>query len=80
MSISKIKKSRHHFSPHLFDPLWPYLLPLSPPHPLTFSSSKADNRNQNDYALSRHSGMPSAGIQSTVFLDSGQNRAGMTVS
>jgi hypothetical protein len=26
----------------------------------------------------RHSGMPLAGIQSGVFLDSGQNRAGMT--
>jgi hypothetical protein len=40
--------------------------------------TNADNRNQGPGALSRHSGMPLAGIQSAVFLDSGQNRAGMT--
>jgi hypothetical protein len=37
-----------------------------------------DNRNQALSALSRHSGMPLAGSESSVFLDSGQNRAGMT--
>jgi hypothetical protein len=41
-------------------------------------SSNADNRNEALSAMSRHSGMPLAGIQSGVFLDSGQNRAGMT--
>jgi len=40
--------------------------------------TNADNRNQNAYVLLRHSGMPLAGIQSGVFLDSGQNRSGMT--
>jgi hypothetical protein len=40
--------------------------------------SDADTRNQTLITLSRHSGMPLAGIQSGVFLDSGQNRAGMT--
>jgi len=40
--------------------------------------SKADSRNHNNCVVSRHSGMPSAGIQSAGFLDSGQNRAGMT--
>jgi len=39
--------------------------------------SNADTRNQALSALSRHSGMSLAGIQSAVFLDSGQNRAGM---
>jgi len=38
----------------------------------------ADARNQNACVLSRHSGMPLAGIHSGAFLDSGQNRAGMT--
>jgi len=38
----------------------------------------ADTRNQDPSVLSRHSGMPLAGIHSGVFLDSGQNRAGMT--
>jgi hypothetical protein len=33
---------------------------------------------QDPSVLSRHSAMPLAGIQSGVFLDSGQNRAGMT--
>jgi len=40
--------------------------------------SKADKRNQNARVLSRHSGMPLAGIHAAVCLDSGQNRAGMT--
>jgi hypothetical protein len=54
--------------------------------------SNAGNRNQNARALSRHSGMPLAGIHSDVrhsgmplagihgsaSLDSGQKRAGMT--
>jgi len=39
---------------------------------------KEDGRNQNGCVLSRHSGMPLAGFQSGVFLDSGQNRSGMT--
>ncbi|RJR26062.1 MAG: hypothetical protein C4582_02580 [Desulfobacteraceae bacterium] len=34
--------------------------------------------NQALNELSRHSGMPLAGIQPGIFLDSGQNRAGMT--
>jgi len=41
-------------------------------------NTKADKRSQNGCVLSRHSGMPVAGNQSGVFLDSGQNRAGMT--
>ena len=40
--------------------------------------SNADSRNQDLSVLSRHSGMPLAGIQSSASLDSGQNRAGMT--
>jgi hypothetical protein len=46
--------------------------------PFFYILFNADNRNQALGALSRHSGMPLAGIQSGVFLDSGQNRAGMT--
>jgi len=38
----------------------------------------ADTRNQGASVEHRHSGMPSAGIYSSAFLDSGQNRAGMT--
>jgi hypothetical protein len=34
--------------------------------------------SKNPCVLSRHSGMPLAGIQSGAFLDSGQNHAGMT--
>ena len=41
-------------------------------------SSNADTRNQGPSVQYRHSGMPSAGIYSAAFLDSGQNRAGMT--
>jgi hypothetical protein len=41
-------------------------------------TAKADNHNRDPSVLSRHSGMPLAGIHSGVFLDSGQNRAGMT--
>jgi hypothetical protein len=37
-----------------------------------------DGRKQNLSVLFRHSGMPLAGIHAGVFLDSGQNRAGMT--
>jgi hypothetical protein len=37
-----------------------------------------NTRNQNARVVSRHSGMPLAGIHSGAFLDSGQNRAGMT--
>jgi hypothetical protein len=40
--------------------------------------AKADARDQNVCVLSRHSGMPLAGIHSGALLDSGQNRAGMT--
>jgi hypothetical protein len=42
------------------------------------NTPNADNRNQALSELSRHSGIPLAGIQSGAFLDSGQNRAGMT--
>jgi hypothetical protein len=45
---------------------------------VTHRNTKADIRNQNGCVLSRHSGMPLAGIHSAVFLDSGWNRAGMT--
>jgi len=45
---------------------------------ISSSSPNADDRDQNARALSRHSGMPLAGIQSAAFLDSGQNPAGMT--
>jgi hypothetical protein len=53
------------------------MAPTSPHHAEKLLT-KADNRNQNGCVLSRHSGMPLAGIQSAVFLDSDWNRAGMT--
>jgi len=40
--------------------------------------TNTDARKQGPSVLSRHSGMPLAGIHPAVFLDSGQNRAGMT--
>jgi len=42
--------------------------------------SNAETRNQDPTVLSRHSGMPLAGIHSGAFLDSGQNRAGIMES
>jgi hypothetical protein len=41
-------------------------------------ASNADTRNQNPSVLSRHSGMPLAGIHPSASLDSGLNHAGMT--
>jgi len=42
------------------------------------SPMRATPATQDLSALSRHSGMPLAGIQFGPVLDSGQNRAGMT--
>jgi hypothetical protein len=45
---------------------------------LLFILRRPDDRNQNGCVRSRHSGMPSAGIQSAVSHGSGWNRAEMT--